>query len=805
MAATIGAVFCLAYILGLLLTGIPGKILEIPIGAIVILGAGAIAFFVPRFWRMGPKPLTWLLAGLVGFLAVLYFQIRLPQPNNSDICHLIIDTNTPGAELCQPIAAAKSSAGSAFTVQGKITSAPRLTRSDRIQFELEATQVNVFSREGKESTSTQKITGTVYVTVPKLEGKDLYPGQTVVVEGSLYKPKPASNPGGFDFQKYLAQKGIFAGLNGQGNQPVRLTEGEQPQPPLWWSIQQQIIHSQEKWLGVVEGHLISAMVIGKGTVDVPYDLQDQFKRAGLAHALAASGAQVSMLIGLVLTLTQRLPNRIRFGLGIGVLLLYVGLTGLEAAVLRAAVMGFVVLFAMSAERKVKPLGSLLFAATLLLLFNPLWIWNLGFQLSFLATLGLLVTVPILTKWLDWMPSAIAPMIAVPIAAYLWTLPLQLVAFGVVSPYSILINILVSPLITIISIGGMISALGALVYPLAGSFLAWLLHYPTALFIKITEIGNQLPGSQYAVGTIKIEQVLFLYGLILLIWWWRRSHSYWWVAGIVGISLVAVPVWYTSTHLLQVTVLATSSEPVLIVQDRGKVGLVNSGNAKDATFSVLPFLQKQGINQIDWAIATDLRNFNLEGWQQIVETVPIQVFYNSPAAQYPTEAKPGKPNQFADDAIAFNQNYQALLNRMKAHQGEPLLLSRGQVLQLGSTTAQFIAANTPILQIQIGDRTWLLLSHIRSLAEQRRVVRANLSLNAQVLGWSGTELSPQLLEKVKPEVAIAAAKSIAPATEDWFNQQGVTFYLTSRQGAVQWTPQQGFHKALGSSEDEISLL
>jgi competence protein ComEC len=110
------------------------------------------------------------------------------------------------------------------------------------------------------------------------------------------------------------------------------------------------------------------------------------------------------------------------------------------------------------RRKVKLLGSLLVTATLLLLFNPLWIWDLGFQLSFLATLGLLVTVPPLIKKLDWMPPAIACLIAVPIAASLWTLPLQLYVFGVVPVYSIVVNMITTPLISVISISGIISAL-----------------------------------------------------------------------------------------------------------------------------------------------------------------------------------------------------------------------------------------------------------------------------------------------------------------------------------------------------------
>ncbi|MCZ0902100.1 ComEC/Rec2 family competence protein, partial [Microcoleus sp. HI-ES] len=97
----------------------------------------------------------------------------------------------------------------------------------------------------------------------------------------------------------------------------------------------------------------------------------------------------------------------------------------------AALMGFGTLFALVLNRQVKPLGLLLIAATILLLVNPLWIWDLGFQLSFLATLGLIVTTPPLMAKLDWMPPAIASIVVVPIAASVWVLPLLLYVFSVV--------------------------------------------------------------------------------------------------------------------------------------------------------------------------------------------------------------------------------------------------------------------------------------------------------------------------------------------------------------------------------------
>jgi competence protein ComEC len=93
------------------------------------------------------------------------------------------------------------------------------------------------------------------------------------------------------------------------------------------------------------------MVMGRNGVDLPTALQDKFNQVGLAHALAASGFQVSLLIGMIVTLTQRLPRLARWSLGTGVVLAYIGLTGIQPAVLRAGIMGIAALLALTSNAR----------------------------------------------------------------------------------------------------------------------------------------------------------------------------------------------------------------------------------------------------------------------------------------------------------------------------------------------------------------------------------------------------------------------------------------------------------------------
>ena len=173
------------------------------------------------------------------------------------------------------------------------------------------------------------------------------------------------------------------------------------QQSVYW-LRKRVIQTHVRYLNIPHGTLVSAMVIGSRGVDLSFDIQDSFRDAGLAHILAASGFHVSLLLGFVLWLTKKLSSGWRLSLGIISLLFYLTLTGFYPSVLRASFMGLGVLIALLDDnRRVNIFASLFLTGFILLLINPLWIWDLGFQLSFLATFGLIVTLPAIVSRLDF--------------------------------------------------------------------------------------------------------------------------------------------------------------------------------------------------------------------------------------------------------------------------------------------------------------------------------------------------------------------------------------------------------------------
>jgi competence protein ComEC len=747
MSQTNAVVLCLAYILGLLSTSVSW-------GSYGLIAVGVLGYIINKNygeqllhkWRE-VKPRLFLAAGIVGFLATLYLQVRTPQPANSDISQFINN----GKEV--------------VTVQGEVSSLPRLTRSQKGQIWLDVQELN---QTGK----AIKVTGNLYVTMPLLQSTGLYPGQEVAIKGTLYQPKPANNPGGFDFKRFLQQQNTFAGMNGK---QVNFTVDEQP-PWGLWQVGKQIVRSQVRWLGSPEGQLVSSMVLGSKAVDLPYDIRDLFVRVGLAHALAASGFQTSLILGLMMALTKKLSTKWQFGCGAVALTIFVGLTGLQPSVLRAVIMGFGALIGVATSRKIKPLGSLLLAATLLLLWNPLWIWDLGFELSFLATLGLVVSVPPLVEKLDWMPRAIATLIAVPLAATLWTLPLQLYIFGVVPPYSLVVNILTVPLISIISIGGIISAIAALIWSTAGSAIAWLLYYPTYILIWLLQFFSQLPGNSLAVGKIATWQLLAVYGLICLVWFLPWLHKRWWFVGVAIVSLVLVPIWHSATDF-RVTILADKVEPVMVVQDRGKVLLINSGSPTSARFTVLPFLQQQGINQIDWAIATNPLN-NQNGWLEVFARLPVKNFYS----------------------LTIDKKIEQKV-RILNH-GTYKVLVAGETVIAESTKIEITGDRIPVWKLQIQNHQWLLIGNTKLNSPKIQAIGKD-TISTQVLLFAKT-LDADLVAAIKPEIAIAYAQNTLSKAVD-SKKIKTKIFLTARDGAIQWIPNNKFESIIETAENNASLL
>ncbi len=706
MKRNTGIMFCLSYGFGLLLTGFfgfpnPNPSWQQWLGVIVLIILSIGAMMAIPSWRRSLGLKVFLIAGVIALLGAIHLQMRLPRPAVNDISWL--------------------SAGETVTVTGKVLTESRLTRGQKWQMWLEV-------KESESDGETRSNTGKLYVTLPDSEENRVYPGQEIRVKGSISRLKAATNPGTFDFKSYLAARGCFARLRG-----MEIIDKTSPSRGLW-QLRRRIVESLTEGLNSEYGSLLSSITLGRQAADLSPEIEDLFVQTGLTHVLAVSGFHIALLLGVTLKLTRNLSPRQQFFIGMGVLIFYVGLTGIQPSIMRAALMGVAGLIGLIYNRKVNSYGALIVAATILLLFNPLWIFDLGFALSFLATLGLIISVKPIEERLNYLPSLIAEPVAITLAASLWTLPLLLYSFSSFAVYSLPVNIITTPLISLISLGGVISAALALIYPPLGSLSASFLYYPIKFLLAIVSWFANLPASFYAVGKLSLGAMVLIYGLLGLTCWLKSLQKRWYLVGLLIISLICLPIVYNRLTWVQVIVF-DSRRPVVVIQDRGAVVLVNGNDSNSFKYSVLPFLQQQGINTIDVAMVREGDVSSLEKYLRINQTLSTN-------------------------------------DRQNIRIGALFMESFGNGL----------------LKWQLHDSSWLLI--------EDKKTRENISsLNAEVILWAGRSLPSHWLDRVNPRVAIAVSKSITDKTHQRLAREDIDIKVTGRDGAIIWTPRKGFEKFL----------
>ncbi|AIE74448.1 MULTISPECIES: ComEC/Rec2 family competence protein [unclassified Synechocystis] len=574
------ALICLSFIAGLLASGLDFGWFNfhqtLSLALFWCLATAIAIIFVSPLWRRGPTRWQWLLAGMIALVAGYYGIWRTPQPGVNDIS-LLLD---PPAKPFQTITAIGTlDAGGRENAQGQrqfLLTVEQLQRPPEKQF--------------------RPRSGTVYLTLPG--GNNTWQQcQQIRVTGLLYRPSAPQNPGAFNFAQYLARQGIFAGLKGEEAMVV----GEKFCGLN--AVRQRIVNAQTAWLpaqgeGKWPGLLISSIVLGAKAVNLPTELRNLFQQVGLSHFLAASGYQVSLLVGTVLLLGKKIGvgNKLAIAVGLIILAVYLGLTGLEPSVIRASLLWAGVMTALASGQKLNTVGALLAIATVMLLVNPVWSQALGFQLSFLATLGIVAMVPPLQRRLDFLPGKIAGVIAVPLAASIWTTPILLQQFGYFIPAALPLNILITPLLGVLSLGGMVSALFALIFPPFGSATAWLLAFPARWLMAIAAQFQQFP--RVAVGELGLGQVVVIYGAFCLIWafpWWRRRWI--WIA-LFLLATIIVPLIFALQTRVELTIFDSKEFPILVAQAPNSVTTFARAGDPTGARLLTPFLAQKGINEVD---------------------------------------------------------------------------------------------------------------------------------------------------------------------------------------------------------------
>ncbi|HBQ50578.1 hypothetical protein A3B42_05090 [Candidatus Daviesbacteria bacterium RIFCSPLOWO2_01_FULL_38_10] len=266
----------------------------------------------------------------------------------------------------------------------------------------------------------------------------------------------------------------------------------------------------KKFLPSPQAELLSGIVLGVKQ-DLPYQLKFALRDTSTLHIVVASGQNLTILAGFIMQLSGLIKRKNAVILTLMVIIIYTLLTGAQIPILRAAVMFFLASLAQTFGRQNDGLRVLVIVAGLFLLVNPRWITDLSFQLSFLASFGVIIVAPILEKAMNFLPSIIKENLAVTLGAQLMVTPVIASNFHQFSFVSLPANVLVLWIIPYIM------GLG-FVFLFLGQVLSLPLNIMLTYFIYIVQFFASLPFAWEYVGEflwiVWVGYYLMLAGVIL---------------------------------------------------------------------------------------------------------------------------------------------------------------------------------------------------------------------------------------------------------------------------------------------------
>jgi competence protein ComEC len=373
-------------------------------------------------------------------------------------------------------------------------------------------------------------------------------GDRVEARGPLEKPQGARNPGAFDYGAYLAHLRVFAALTVKRPSGWRILPAS-PAPADWPArfasrCRASLLSSLNDLLPPAEAGLLAGIMLGT-RVELPPQLNDDFTVTGTAHILASSGMNVAMVAVLLRGLCGllRVARRSATALTLIALAFYTLMAGAKPSILRADLMATLFLGGSLLDRKANGPNALAAAALIVLAFEPGYLFDAGFQLSFVVVACILAAAPVFEKIRAWygppryptpgrgrqfaarFVAAIAEAAALSAVAQIASLPLIAQHFNQVSVVGVLANALIVPPLLPLMAAGFAAWLGALVWPFAAQVVATVILGPMlACLIGAARTFALMPGAVLYVPSPGWTLIALYYAVFGAVMWRLRRRT-----------------------------------------------------------------------------------------------------------------------------------------------------------------------------------------------------------------------------------------------------------------------------------------
>jgi ComEC/Rec2-related protein len=596
----------LAYVGGLLL----GDWLQPPWWSLCVISLGIAG--TASVWRTGRRRLIWPLVILAGWTnlvcrtAILSpYDLRASQRDSFEI----------------------------VTVRGVLAETP----SERIylhgEFEVYRSLAQVQVHEIlRAHADWQPAYGRILVMTPGSPPTECFEGDPAEITGVLAPPPGPLAEGLFDYQTYLRRQGVYYQLKCEStNDWLLLSPGRQP--PLSDRFLRWAQKTLERGLPAPDEslRLLWAMTLGWKT-GLTSEVSEPFMRSGTMHIFAISGLHIALIAGILVSVLRvlRVSRSWCGGLVVPAIWFYTAVTGWQPSAIRSAIMMTVIIVGWALKRPSDLLNSLAGAAFIILLWDPQQIFGASFQLSFFCVLSIGLLLPPIQKLCDrWLstdpllPAELVPRwrqrlttvlryfataLATSLASWLGSLPLTAFYFHLISPVTLLANLVIVPLSSLAlacNVGSLIC--GAWFSPASELFnhSAWLWM---ELMIRSSESSTLIPGAyRYVQGPNLFDMSLYylLLTAVLSGWFFVPKKRAWAVAGIGCLAAFYFCRWQIDRHSATLTVLPSNGGLTIFVKAPSQAAdlLIDPGSTNCVQLTTKPYLRAQGVNTLAGMLLT----------------------------------------------------------------------------------------------------------------------------------------------------------------------------------------------------------
>lgn len=640
--------------------------------------------------------------------------------------------------------------------------------------------------------------GRVLVKAPAYN--DVEYGDLIHAVGWLETPPTFES---FSYRDYLARQGVHSLLRKADVEILASHQGFFLLEWLYWIKARALERLLALW-PEPEASLLAGILLGVET-GIPADVNEAFVATGTSHIVAISGFNLSIIAGVFVQMAGRLlKGRGKTLLPLVGLWVYTILVGASAAVLRAAVMATVMIVARRAERRTHGPTSLAAAALVMAMLNPFVLWDVGFQLSVTATLGLILYTEPVTQWFtrlferltdqeraQQIVGLLSDALIVTIAAQITTTGVIIGVFRRLSLVTLLTNFLILPVQQYIMFFGGVALIAGLILRPLGQVLSWLAWVFLAYTIGVVRWTATFPLASIELGNVTLPLVWGYYIVLGLATWWfshpkeerqrrlltLKAVAKWQVvAGVAALVLLMGYLYTAPDGRLHVFILdAGAGDAIFIQTPGGKQVLIDGGvNAPQTLAQVgqrMPFWDRR----LDGVILTSPDADRLAGLIPVLERYNVDVVHVGPET--------GRGNVY--------ERWETLLAARSPESVCTLWAGMAWEVETGVTLhalwpAPDSAGGPLVLRLTYGEVSFIFGGDATAMVEEALVARDGGSLRSSVLvlarHGAKAASTTAFLQAVAPEIVVISGKAPHPTTLARVMDKSV--YRTDEIGAVE---------------------